>query len=257
MSTGLFISFEGIDGSGKTTQVQRAHDFLQSKGFSAVVTREPGGTPAGLVIRELLLHGIAAFPSIAMMGSSDVVDASDDFSFRTEALLYAADRAEHVSHFIQPALDQGQIVLCDRYIDSSIAYQASGRQIDEAVVKDVSRWAADGLTPKRTYLLDIDPLQSRARYSDEPDRMEAAGGDFQKRVRAKFLELAEQEPDRFVVIDASQSAKEVWKIIEADLESLTQGMPVNYLADLNDDVGDDSESNDLVDGGSEQDGIAP
>lgn len=235
MSVGLFISFEGVDGAGKTTQIQRAHDFLRAKGLRSLVTREPGGTPVGLGIRELVLHGMSSFPSIAVTGGTDVVSASDDLYSRTEALLYAADRAEHVSRFIRPALDRGDIVLCDRYSDSSIAYQSGGRRLEEQEVDTLSRWAADGLSPDRTYLLDVDPAQSLARVNDEPDRMETAGEDFQQQVRAKFLKLAKQNPDRFLVIDASQSVNEVWQIIQADLEALTADMPVNIIDNLSDD----------------------
>ena len=129
MSEGLFISFEGVDGAGKTTQVQQAHNYLQGRGLRSLVTREPGGTPVGLTIRELVLHGLAAFPSVAVTGGTDVVDASDDLAPRTEALLYAADRAEHVAQVVRPALERGDIVLCDRYLDSSVAYQAGGRDL--------------------------------------------------------------------------------------------------------------------------------
>ncbi|BDR55329.1 hypothetical protein KIMH_14400 [Bombiscardovia apis] len=248
MSEGLFVSFEGVDGAGKTTQAQRARDFLQAKGLRSMVTREPGGTPAGLAIRELVLHGMAAFPSIAVTGGTDVVGASDDLNSRTEALLYAADRAEHVAQVIRPALERGDVVLCDRYIDSSIAYQAGGRELDEHEVQELSRWASAGLNPKRTYLLDVDPSQSHDRVNEEPDRMEAAGDDFQAQVRAKFLELAKEDPERFVVIDASKSIDEVWQIIQADLETLTQDMTVNLApVPSDDDADDDDEYNEDAD----------
>ncbi|BDR53745.1 hypothetical protein KIM372_16520 [Bombiscardovia nodaiensis] len=271
MSSGLFISFEGVDGAGKTTQAQRAHDFLQTKGMRSLVTREPGGTPAGLAIRELVLHGMAAFPSIAVTGGTDVVDASDDLNARTEALLYAADRAEHVAQVIEPALERGDIVLCDRYSDSSIAYQSGGRKLDQGEVSELSRWAAQGLKPARTYLLDVDPLQSHDRVNDEPDRMEAEGDDFQSQVRDAFLLLAQQEPERFVIVDASRPIEEVWQTIQADLETLTADMPVNIAPvpddeeladssvedesddDLYDDESDDESDDEAADDGSDDD----
>ena len=247
MSDGLFISFEGVDGAGKTTQVQRAHDYLQECGLRSLVTREPGGTPVGLTIRELVLHGLAAFPSVAVTGGTDVVDASDDLAPRTEALLYAADRAEHVAQVVRPALERGDIVLCDRYLDSSVAYQAGGRDLSADVIRRLSLWASQGLLPKRTYLLDADPSQSKSRLNHEPDRLESAGDDFQQHVRQAFLQLAHNEPDRFLVIDATQPIDQVWQIIQDDLDKLVEGrepdLPQvddeNDDADAQDDADDD------------------
>lgn len=238
MSDGLFISFEGVDGAGKTTQVQQAHNYLQERGLRSLVTREPGGTPAGLTIRELVLHGLAAFPSVAVTGGTDVVDASDDLAPRTEALLYAADRAEHVAQVVRPALDRGDIVLCDRYLDSSVAYQAGGRDLSVDVIRRLSLWASQGLLPKRTYLLDADPAQSKSRLDHEPDRLESAGDDFQQHVRQAFLQLARREPDRFLVIDATQSIDQVWQIIQDDLDKLVEGREPDLpqVDDENDDT---------------------
>ena len=247
MSDGLFISFEGVDGVGKTTQVQQAHNYLQERGLRSLVTREPGGTPVGLTIRELVLHGLAAFPSVAVTGGTDVVDASDDLAPRTEALLYAADRAEHVAQVVRPALERGDIVLCDRYLDSSLAYQAGGRDLSVDVIRRLSLWASQDLLPKRTYLLDADPSQSKSRLDHEPDRLESAGDDFQQHVRQAFLQLAQREPDRFLVIDATQSIDQVWQIIQDDLDKLIEGrepdLPQvddeNDDADAQDDADDD------------------
>ena len=241
MSDGLFISFEGVDGAGKTTQVQRAHDYLQECGLRSQVTREPGGTPVGLTIRELVLHGLAAFPSVAVTGGTDVVDASDDLAPRTEALLYAADRAEHVAQVVRPALDRGDIVLCDRYLDSSVAYQAGGRDLSADVIRRLSLWASQGLLPKRTYLLDADPSQSKSRLNHEPDRLESAGDNFQQHVRQAFLQLAHNEPDRFLVIDATQPIDQVWQIIQDDLDKLVEGRgpDLPQVDDENDDAQDD------------------
>ena len=241
MSDGLFISFEGVDGAGKTTQVQRAHNYLQECGLRSQVTREPGGTPVGLTIRELVLHGLAAFPSVAVTGGTDVVDASDDLAPRTEALLYAADRAEHVAQVVRPALERGDIVLCDRYLDSSVAYQAGGRDLSADVIRRLSLWASQGLLPKRTYLLDADPSQSKSRLNHEPDRLESAGDDFQQHVRQAFLQLAHNEPDRFLVIDATQPIDQVWQIIQDDLDKLVEGREPDLpqVDDENDGAQDD------------------
>lgn len=251
MTEGLFISFEGVDGAGKSTQVQRAHDYLQVKGLRSLVTREPGGTPAGLAIRELVLHGMASFPSLAVTGATDVVDATDDLAPRTEALLYAADRAEHVAQVIRPAMARGDVVLCDRYIDSSLAYQAGGRDLPVDVIRRLSMWASEGLLPTRTYLLDADPSQTNLRLNHEPDRLEAAGLEFQEQVRQEFLELARQDPDRFVVIDATRPIDEVWQSIQADLDRLTEGMPVNLTPvsdqETDEDGGDDSDDGGMAD----------
>lgn len=237
MSDGLFISFEGVDGAGKTTQTQLAHDYLQERGLRSLVTREPGGTPAGLAIRELVLHGMASFPSLAVTGGSDVVDSTDDLAPRTEALLYAADRAEHVAQVVRPALDRGDIVLCDRYLDSSVAYQAGGRELSADVIRRLSLWATQDLLPTRTYLLDADPAQSEERLDHEPDRLESAGDDFQQNVRQEFLRLAREDPDRFLVIDASQPIDQVWQQIRKDLDALVQGRTPNLPEQ--DDDGDD------------------
>lgn len=250
MSDGLFISFEGVDGAGKSTQTQRAHDYLQARGLRSLVTREPGGTPAGLAIRELVLHGMASFPSLAVTGGTDVVDSTDDLAPRTEALLYAADRAEHVAQVVRPALDRGDIVLCDRYLDSSVAYQAGGRELSTDVIRRLSLWASDGLLPSRTYLLDADPTQSKLRLDHEPDRLESAGDDFQQNVREAFLSLAEKEPDRFVVIDASLPVEEVWRQIQDDLDGLVAGRAPDTL-DQDGGSGDSSYEGDGADADSD------
>ena len=246
MSEGLFISFEGVDGAGKTTQVQQAHNYLQGRGLRSLVTREPGGTPVGLTIRELVLHGLAAFPSVAVTGGTDVVDASDDLAPRTEALLYAADRAEHVAQVVRPALERGDIVLCDRYLDSSVAYQAGGRDLSVDVIRRLSLWASQGLLPRRTYLLDADPSQSKLRLDHEPDRLESAGDDFQQHVRQAFLKLAQREPDRFLIIDATQSIDQVWQIIQDDLDKLVEGREPD-LPQVDDELQDVDDENDDTD----------
>ena len=194
---GTFISFEGVDGVGKTTQVERLRAYVESQGRECVVTREPGGTALGVAIRKMLLHGV------------DTGDENDcaDIAPRTEALLFAADRAQHVAEVILPALQRGAVVITDRYLDSSLAYQAGGRELTAAEIRNLSMWATNGLLPERTYLLDMDPAQSHARLQHAEDRMEAAGNDFQRRTRVAFLDLAEREPERFHVIDASPGGR--------------------------------------------------
>lgn len=204
---GIFISFEGVDGVGKTTQVERLRDYLESLGRTVVTTREPGGTQLGLQLRKLLLHGT---------GDADI-------SARTEALLFAADRAQHVAECIRPALDRGEVVITDRYLDSSLAYQAGGRELTAEEIRNLSLWATHDLLPARTYLLDMDPSLSHNRLEHQEDRMESAGDDFQHRTRQAFLDLAAAEPKRFLVIDAAQPIETVWSCIRTDIDALLEG----------------------------------
>lgn len=215
---GIFISFEGVDGAGKTTQAERLRAYIEARGRECVVTREPGGTALGVAIRRMLLHGVE---------TDDVgaADAGADIAPRTEALLFAADRAQHVAEVVLPALRRGAVVVTDRYLDSSLAYQAGGRELTAADIRSLSMWATDGLLPKRTYLLDLDPERSHARLQHAEDRMEAAGDDFQRRTRAAFLDLAKDDPDRFRVIDAGQTIDEVWACVKADFDALAAGVP--------------------------------
>ncbi|NEG69823.1 dTMP kinase [Bifidobacterium choloepi] len=202
MSTcGMFITFEGVDGAGKTTQVNRLAEYWRAQGREVVTTREPGGTELGITIRKLLLgHD----------------DADEPIAPRTEALLFAADRAQHVAQIVRPALRRGAIVISDRYFDSSIAYQAGGRELGSQEVRELSMWATGGLVPMRTYLLDIDPAESHKRMIAPEDRMESTGDDFQQRTRRAFLAMAAQEPDRFLVVDATASEDEVAEQILSD-----------------------------------------
>jgi len=206
MHQGIFISFEGVDGAGKTTQVNRLRDELEAMGREVVVTREPGGTPLGGAIRKLLLHGVPG--------------ESADIAPRAEALLFAADRAQHVAQVVRPALERGAVVITDRYLDSSLAYQAGGRELTADEVRSLSMWATNGLLPARTYLLDMDPALSHTRLDHDEDRMESAGDAFQRRTRQAFLDLAAGEPDRFRVIDASGTVEDVWRAIRADIADL-------------------------------------
>ncbi|MCI1832928.1 MAG: dTMP kinase [Bifidobacterium sp.] len=198
---GLFISLEGIDGVGKTTQVARLRDYARDFGREIVVTREPGGTRLGAELRQLLLHGFDVLP-------------------RAEALMFAADRAQHVDEVIRPALERGAIVICDRYLDSSLAYQAAGRDLAVAEIRRLSMWATGGLLPERTYLLDMDPQASHARLRHGEDRMEAAGEGFQRRTRQAFLALARRDPERFRIVDAADPVETVCTAIRDDAAPL-------------------------------------
>ncbi|SDS88537.1 dTMP kinase [Paraoerskovia marina] len=181
---GYFISFEGGDGVGKSTQLRLLRDWLaEVTGRDVVLTREPGGTELGAVLRRAILHG-------------------DDMDPRTEALLYAADRAHHVASLIRPALERGAVVLTDRYLDSSLAYQAVGRGLGDDSVEVVNRWAVQDLMPDATVLLDLDPVVAARRRTSTPDRLERAGDEFHRRTREAFLSRAAAEPDRWIVIDA-------------------------------------------------------
>ena len=188
-TTGLWITFEGGDGSGKTTQARLLQEWVEASGRTVVRTREPGGTEVGDLIRDIVLHH------------------RGDIAPRAEALLYAADRAHHVATHVRPALERGEVVIQDRYLDSSVAYQGAGRVLDAAEIRDLSLWAADGALPDVTVLLDLDPAAARARLdaADKPfDRLEAEKADFHTRVREGFLALAAAEPGRFLVLDAAQ-----------------------------------------------------
>ena len=186
--TGFFIAFEGGEGAGKSTQEARLTAALAERGFEVVRTREPGGTPAGERIRDVLL--------------SPEYEGLDP---RAEALLFAAARGEHVARVIRPALESGAVVICDRYLDSSVAYQGYGRNLGPDAVRDLSLWASRGLLPDLTVLLDIDPVVGMGRFA-ERDRMEAEPLAWHQTVREGFLALAAREPDRYLVLDAAVDA---------------------------------------------------
>jgi dTMP kinase len=199
----MFISFEGVEGAGKSTQIARLAGLIKSWGRDDVlVTREPGDSPLGAKLRELVLSP----PS----GVS--IDA------HAELLIMLADRAQHVSEVIRPHLDRGGIVLCDRYADSSVAYQGYGRGLDVATVHQLNAFATGGLVPDRTFVLDLDPAVGLQRQS-EKTRMEAEALAFHQRVRAGFLALAEAEPDRIAIVDASGSADAVTDALACDLRA--------------------------------------
>lgn len=202
---GLWVTLEGGDGAGKTTQAALLQEWLEASGRTVVRTREPGGTEVGVLIRDIVLHH------------------RGEVAPRAEALLYAADRAQHVETFVRPALERGDVVVQDRYLDSSVAYQGAGRVLDATEVRDLSLWATGGALPDLTVLLDLDPAAARARLDadDKPfDRLEAEREDFHARVRTAFLDLASAEPGRFLVLDATLPAAELAARVRARVEPL-------------------------------------
>lgn len=204
MNKGLFITFEGADGCGKTTQLNNVKAFLEEKGFDVVVTREPGALEIGQKIRNILLH-------------YDGVVAD-----RCEMFLFLADRAQHVETFIKPAIEQGKIVLCDRHTDSTIAYQGYGRGQDVKLLNDLNKIAINGIVPDMTLLFDVSTEVSQQRVGNEKDRMESAGVEFHKKVRNGYLELQKQNPDRIKLIDANNSIEEVFEDTKKAVNKLIQ-----------------------------------
>ncbi|SDF17639.1 dTMP kinase [Blastococcus fimeti] len=211
---GVFIAFEGGEGAGKSTQVKRLQEWLTNEGLVARTTFEPGATPSGAGIRSILLDRSHA--AIAP---------------RSEALLYAADRAQHVHDVLRPALDAGEVVITDRYVDSSLAYQGAGRTIPLDDVRMLSRWATGGLEPDLTVLLDLPPETglARARGRSVADRMESESLEFHQRVRQTFRALAESDPDRYLVLDATGSADELAASIRVRVADLLSGLPLQTL----------------------------
>lgn len=201
----MFITFEGIDGVGKSTQVDLLIAHLEALGKTVCRTHEPGGTELGVEIRHLLLH------------------RKGEVAPRAEALLYAADRAHHVATKIRPALDRGEVVVSDRYMDSSIAYQGSGRHLGFDQIRQLSMFAADGLLPDLTVLLDLEAAKAQARRNktgEAPDRLEREKIEFFETVRQAFLDLAKAEPKRWLILNAEQSVEEMQSQIRARVESL-------------------------------------
>ncbi len=199
----MFITFEGIDGVGKSTQLDLLQQWLEGRGQEVLRTLEPGGTELGQEIRHLLLH------------------RKGDVAARAEALLYAADRAHHVATKIRPALAEGKVVLGDRYFDSSVAYQGAARELDVDEVRNISLWAVDNLIPDLTVLLDLDAqaaIQRRNKTGTEPDRLEREKVDFFERARNQYLELA-KEP-RFLVVDATLSIEEIQSQIRSRVSAM-------------------------------------
>lgn len=195
MKQGLFITFEGGDGCGKTTQIKLLEEYLQSKGYKTLLTREPGSKGLGVKVREILLN------------------YDGEVSPVCESFLFLADRAQNVDCIIKPALEEGTIVICDRHTDSSVAYQGYGRGLDIERIKMLNNIATSGLKPDLTFVLDVDVETSQARVGAEKDRMESAGIEFFERVRKGFLEIAKQEPERVKVVDSTKTIEEIHKEI--------------------------------------------
>jgi len=211
---GVFIAFEGGEGAGKSTQVRRLQEWLVNEGLVARATFEPGATPSGAGIRSIVLDR-----------------AHTGISSRSEALLYAADRAQHVHDVLRPALDAGEVVITDRFVDSSLAYQGAGRTIPMDDVRMLSRWATQGLEPDLTVLLDLPPEEglARARGRAVADRLESESLDFHQRVRHTFRALAEADPDRYLVVDARKSPDEIAAVIRVRVAELLSGLPLQQI----------------------------
>lgn len=203
--SGVFIALEGGEGGGKSTQARLLEGWLAARGHSVLLTREPGGTPVGSALRGLLLD-----------------PATGAISARTEVLVYSADRAEHVAAVLDPALAAGQVVITDRYVDSTLAYQGAGRAVDAADLEWISRWATNGLRPHLTVVLDIDPVDGLAR-AGEPDRIESEPLDFHQRVREHFLRLAAADPAHYLVVSADGDQADVHEAIRRAVEPLLPG----------------------------------
>lgn len=193
MKKGLFITFEGADGCGKTTQMKLLTEYLEQNGIDVVLTREPGGKGLGEKVREILLN------------------YEGPVSDRCESFLFLADRAQNIDIIVNPAVKEGKIVLCDRHIDSTVAYQGYGRGLDIERINMLNDIATNGQKPDLTFVFDIDVETSMKRVGTQKDRMESAGIEFHNRVRNGYLELAKLEPQRIKVIDATKSIDEIHK----------------------------------------------
>ena len=203
--SGLYLTIEGLDGSGKTTQLDALAAWLTDAGHTVVATREPGGTEVGQLVRDIVLHH------------------RGDIAPRAEALLFAADRAHHIATKVRPALERGEVVIQDRYIDSSVAFQGAGRVLDPVEVRRLSEWATEGLYPALTVLLDIDPGVARERIDAAQkvfDRIEAEAVEFSRRIRAAYLEMAAAQPERWLVLDAALPADELAAAIRERVSGL-------------------------------------
>ena len=201
MTDGLFIAFEGGDGAGKSTQVSLLREALESAGRTVTVTRQPGGTELGHQIRDLVLHGAHVAP-------------------RAEALLFAADKAHHVDQLIRPALDRGEVVLTDRYTDSSVAYQGAGRDLGAQEIHDLNMWAVDELVPDLTVVVDISAQEGRRRRGQVHDRLEAEEDAFHEAIRAHYLAMAQGNPQRYLVVDGTESPEGIHAAVVERLRSM-------------------------------------
>ncbi|MGA8846062.1 MAG: dTMP kinase [Nocardioides sp.] len=199
---GVFVCFEGGEGSGKSTQSGLLRDALTAQGYAVRLTFEPGDTPVGREVRRIVLS-----PETGVLAD------------RTEALLYAADKAEHVETVVLPALARGEVVITDRYVDSTLAYQGAGRSLDVAEVEKVARWATSDLRPHLTVVLDLEPAAGLGRFAGR-DRIESESLDFHQRVRASFVAMAKDDPAHYLVLDARAGVTEIAARVRAALEPL-------------------------------------
>lgn len=202
--SGLFVCFEGGEGAGKSTQSRLLRDWLVERGETVLLTFEPGDTPVGKELRRIVLD-----------------PATGELSDRTEALLYAADKAEHVDHVVLPALARGEVVITDRYVDSTLAYQGAGRTLAVPEVEAVARWATGDLRPHLTVVLDLAPEAGLGRFEGR-DRIEGQSLEFHQRVRQGFLDLAAVDPDHYAVLDARAPVDEIAATIRERLEPLLE-----------------------------------
>ena len=202
---GLFVCFEGGEGAGKSTQSLLLRQWLVERGHDVLLTFEPGDTEVGKELRRIVLD-----------------PATGELSDRTEALLYAADKAEHVDHVVLPALARGEVVITDRYVDSTLAYQGAGRTLDVAEVEAVARWATGDLRPHLTVVLDLAPEAGFGRFTGR-DRIEGQSLEFHQRVRQGFLDLAAADPDHYVVLDARGPVDEIATAIQERVGPLLEG----------------------------------
>ena len=197
----MFVTLEGVDWSGKSTQAKLLAGWLEEQGRTVLATREPGGTPVAERVRELVLHG-------------------DEMSPWAEAALYAAARAENVAAVIRPALDRGADVVCDRYLDSSVAYQGAGRGLGEERVRELSLLVTGALLPDRTFVVELDPDEALRRAGSHHDRIERTGAGFMRRVADAYRALADAEPDRIVVVDGDRPETEIAEEIREHVRTL-------------------------------------
>jgi dTMP kinase len=200
--TGVFVCFEGGEGAGKSTQTRALESWLRSEGYAVRLTFEPGDTEVGRRVRQIVLD-----------------PATGELADRTETLLYAADKAEHVEAVVLPALERGEVVITDRYVDSSLAYQGAGRALDLAEVEQVQRWATRDLRPHLTVVLDLAPEHGLGRFA-ERDRIEGESVEFHERVRKAIVEMASADPDHYLVVDARRPVDDIATEVRGRLEPL-------------------------------------
>jgi len=198
--SGVFIALEGGEGAGKSTQSRLLDSWLTGLGYAAVLTREPGGTEVGTALRTIVLS-----------------HSTGDLSDHAEALIYAGDKAEHIDKVVLPALNEGRVVITDRYVDSTLAYQGAGRSLDIVGLEFIARWATSNLRPHLTVLLDVDPAVGLARF-ESPDRIEAEPLEFHQRVRQSFLDLAATDPEHYLVVDAGRDKDDIHREIASRVE---------------------------------------